>query len=265
MKEHRGFYEFCRVVARAVFPLVEKLEVRGLEHVPAQGPLIMVANHIAFMDIPNIGYRVKRHEHHMAKMELFEVPMLGAIIRRLDAFPVRRGESDRESLRMAEEVLAAGQVLVIFPEGHRSDTHTMAAGLPGVALIAMRSGAPIVPVGISGTEQIFKGRYGPWAPKVRLNYGEPFTLAFSGGRRRDDLERGIETIMRRIAALVPPEYRGIYADPPAEAAALNADVARSAAETDAPRRPAATTAPSADTRPDANALTQDAPVPPAAG
>ena len=209
MKEHRGFYEFCRAVATVVFPLVEKLEVQGLENVPKQGPLIMVANHIAFMDIPNIGFPVKRHQHHMAKSELFAVPVLGTIMRWLDAFPVRRGESDRESLRTADELLRAGQVLVIFPEGHRSGDGQMAAGLPGVALIAMRSGAPIVPVGISGTEHIFKGRYGPWAPRVRLNYGAPFTLAFSGGRKRDDLEHGIDTIMRRIAALVPLAYRGI--------------------------------------------------------
>jgi 1-acyl-sn-glycerol-3-phosphate acyltransferase len=255
MKEHRGFYEFCRAVAATVFPLLEKLEVRGLENVPARGPVIMVANHIAFMDIPNIGLRVKRHEHHMGKSELFAVPVLGTIMRWLDAFPVRRGESDRESLRTADELLSAGQVLVVFPEGHRSGTGKMAAGLPGVALIAMRSGAPIVPVGISGTEHIFKGRYGPWAPRVVLTYGAPFTLTFSGGRKRDDLERGIDTIMRRIAALVPPEYRGIYA------------AALAVAPTPAPVAAVEGAQPGAagDGGQNADAVTQDASAPPAAG
>ncbi len=221
MKEHRRFYELCRAIVTPFIHFVEKLDVTGLENIPVRGPVIMVGNHITFMDIPTIGFYVKRHQHHMGKIELFRVPVLGAIMRGLDAFPVRRGEGDRESLRTAEELLGAGQMLVVFPEGHRSRTGKMAAGLAGVALIAMRTGAPIVPVGIAGTERVLKGHYGPWAPTVHVVYGTPFTLEVSGKRRREDLERGIDTIMRHIAALVPPEYRGVYADAPA-AAALNA-------------------------------------------
>jgi 1-acyl-sn-glycerol-3-phosphate acyltransferase len=85
-------------------------------------------------------------------------------------------------------------------------------------LIALRAGAPIVPVGISGTERVFKGlRYGPWAPKVRVAYGAPIVLQASGEqRRRDDVQQGIDRVMRAIAALVPPEYRGVYAEPAAQ-------------------------------------------------
>lgn len=217
MRERRWFYEVARPLVGLFVHTVERLEVEGVENVPATGPVILVANHISSMDIVTIGLPVKRHEHHMAKVELFGVPVLGSILRLLGAFPVRRGESDRESLRVAEEVLSAGQVLVIFPEGHRSGTGKMAAGLPGVALIAMRTGAPIVPVGISGTERVLKGvRIGPWAPKVRMVFGTPFTLVSDGKRRSEDLRRGIDTIMRRIAALVPPEYRGIYAEQAAQ-------------------------------------------------
>ncbi len=213
MKEYRWFYEIFRWPLTLITYLVERLHVEGVDRIPAKGPVILVSNHLAWMDILTVAVPVRRHEHHMAKSELFQVPVLGGIIRLLGAFPVRRGESDRESLRQAQEVLSAGQVLVIFPEGHRSDTHQMAAGLPGVALIAMRSGAPIVPIGITGTEHTLKGwRIGPWAPRVRIVYGEPFTLESGGRRTREDLARGIDTIMRRIAALLPPEYRGIYGE-----------------------------------------------------
>lgn len=225
MKEHRWFYEVARPLVGLFVHAVERLEVEGLENVPSNGPTILVANHISSMDIVTIGLPVKRHEHHMAKVELFGVPVLGSIMRLLGAFPVRRGESDRESLRIAEDVLNAGQVLVIFPEGHRSGTGKMAAGLPGVALIAMRTGAPIVPVGISGTERVLKGfRVGPWAPKVRMVFGKPFTLTADGKRRSEDLRRGIDSIMRHIAALVPPAYRGIYAGPAPEPIAAAPDI-----------------------------------------
>lgn len=214
MKEVRWFYEAARPVAWLFVHVVERLEVEGVANIPATGPVILASNHLAMMDIISIGVVVKRHEHYMAKIELFNVPLLGGLIRWLGAFPIRRGESDREALRTAEEVLSAGQVLAIFPEGHRSDSHTLAAGLPGVAMIAMRSGAPVVPVAISGTEHVLKGfRFGPWAPRVRLVFGKPFTLATEGRRRSEDLKLGIDRIMREIAALLPPDYRGIYADP----------------------------------------------------
>lgn len=213
MKEHKRFYAFARLVIRAILPLLLRLRGEGIQRIPVTGPVILTPNHIAWMDIPAMSLLVPRPVHHMAKSELFNIPLLGGLIRLLGAFPVRRGEGDRESLRMAGEVLAAGQVLVVFPEGHRSGTGRLGPGLPGVALIALRNNVPIVPVAITGTERTLKGfRYGPWAPKVHIIYGEPFTLETSGSRRsREDLERGIDTIMGRIAALLPPEYRGVYA------------------------------------------------------
>lgn len=224
MNESKWLYELCRFLARLLLPLVVKLRVEGVEHIPAKGPVIIAANHIVSMDIIVVSYPVRRHLHHMAKVELFRIPVFGAFIRALGAFPVRRGESDRDALRMANELLQAGEIVAVFPEGHRSGTGRLQAGLPGVALIALRSGAPIVPVGISGTQRVFKGlRYGPWAPKVRVVYGEPITLqAGSERRRRDDLQQGIDTVMRAIAALLPPEYRGVYAEPAAQPVAATA-------------------------------------------
>jgi 1-acyl-sn-glycerol-3-phosphate acyltransferase len=217
MKESRRFYEVSRFYLRILVALVERLRADGVEHVPVQGPVILASNHINSMDILSLTIPVPRVVHLMGKVELFRIPVLGWYIRTLGAFPVRRGEGDREALRQALEILAAGQVLGILPEGHRSGTGRLQAGKSGTALLALRSGAPVVPVAIWGTERTFKGfRFGPWRPTVHVVYGEPFRLEASGPRNRhEDVERGIDTIMRRIAAMLPPQYRGVYAEPAA--------------------------------------------------
>ncbi len=224
MKEYPWFYALLRRPLAALIHLAARMDVYGLDHVPDQGPVILVANHLSMMDILAVSVPVSRRLHFMTKAELFRVPVVGGVFRLLGAFPVRRGEGDRESLRISQDILDAGQALFIFPEGHRSDNHAMIPGHTGVALIALRAGSPvpIVPIGVSGTERLFKfGRIGPFAPRIRVVYGEPFTLTSTGGRRtRDDLERGIDTIMRQIAALLPPQYRGVYAQPSAEPAAV---------------------------------------------
>jgi 1-acyl-sn-glycerol-3-phosphate acyltransferase len=123
---------------------------------------------------------------------------------------VRRGEADRQAIKQAEEVLKAGQVLVIFPEGTRSRTRQMKAGLPGVALIALRSEAPIVPVGIYGSERFKLWHIWPFRTPITLTYGNPFKLTREGRRGHGDLQGQLDVIMRHIAELLPPQYRGIY-------------------------------------------------------
>ena len=207
------FIALTRVVATVIFPMIARLHIEGVENVPATGPLMLASNHVAWPDIPMVPFRIKRVTHYMAKIELFQVPILRTIIRLLGAFPIRRGDGDRESLRTAERLLKAGDALIIFPEGHRTGGHLITA-LPGVALIALRADTPIVPVAISGTEKVFKGwHYGPFAPHVTIRYGKPFRLPQGSGRRsKAELEHGVDEIMRRIAELLPPEYRGVYAD-----------------------------------------------------
>jgi 1-acyl-sn-glycerol-3-phosphate acyltransferase len=215
-QEWKAFYVFARTVVKLVRPLIARLRVVGIENVPTSGPVVLAVNHIAWIDIPLASFAVPRVTHYMAKIELFNQPVLGGIVRWLGAFPVRRGEGDRESLRVAERLLAQGKILSIFPEGHRSGGHLIAAH-PGTSLIALRTGAPVVPVAISGTEHVFKRfRFGPWAPRVTVSYGKPFILESSGPRRtRDDLARNTDAIMYHIAELLPPEYRGAYALPAA--------------------------------------------------
>lgn len=212
-------YELTRMLFRLVRPLIARLRTEGIENIPAEGPVILALNHIAWIDIPLASVRVPRVTHYMAKVELFKIPILGAFMRMVGSFPVRRGEGDRESLRTAERLLAEGHILVIFPEGHRSGGHLL-PGRSGTALIALRSNAPVIPVAIAGTEKVFKGlRYGPFAPRVTIRYGKPLQFGTNGRRTRENLERATDQIMRAIAAMLPPSYRGAYADDTADDAA----------------------------------------------
>lgn len=209
-----AFYAFVRLVFTILTPLFARLRTEGIENIPREGPVILALNHIAWTDIPLMSLRVPRITHYMAKIELFNVFLLGGVMRKAGAFPVRRGEGDRESLRNAERLLAQGEILVVFPEGHRSRTGRLQAGHPGTAYIALRSGAPVVPVAIFGTQHTLKGlRYGPFAPRVTVRYGKPVRFEGLDGRRnRETLARAADQIMRGIAAQLPEEYRGPYAD-----------------------------------------------------
>lgn len=223
---HPRFYRVVQTLAGMVFPLFFKLRIEGRENIPTTGSVMLAANHVAWIDIPLLAQPLRRFTHYMAKAELFQVPVVGYIIGMCGNFPVRRGEGDRESLRVADRLLTSGEVVAIFPEGHRTGG-ALIRGLPGVALIALRADAPVVPVGIINSNEVFKkGRIIFNRPTVTIRYGKPFTLAKSGARHsKADLERGIDTIMTQIAALLPQEYHGVYgerlagASQPAELAA----------------------------------------------
>ena len=211
----RPVYEALRVIARLALPTFVRIRSEGLENVPRRGPVILAMNHIHWLDIPVASVRVPRVTHYMAKIELFNTPLLGWVLRKGGAFPVRRGEGDREALRTAERLLGQGEAVVIFPEGHRSDDGTLIEAHPGVALIALRGNAPIVPVALSGTRDVSRHKgFLFWAPQVTVRYGTPFTLDANDGKRsRESLAEATDRIMYAIAALLPPEQRGAYATP----------------------------------------------------
>jgi len=204
------FYEMVRwLLAMPIFHLTARLHVRGLYNIPTSGPFIIASNHLSWTDIPLVAMFVRRRKVvYMAKEEYFK-GKLRWLVRFLGSFPVKRGEADRQALRTSEEQLKKGNILVIFPEGTRSRTQTMAQARAGMGLIALRTGVPVVPVAVWGSEKLLK-KFG--AP-VTISYGQPIVLKPRGKKiTREDIDAATATIMHAIAEMLPPQYRGVYGE-----------------------------------------------------
>ncbi|SDW31202.1 1-acyl-sn-glycerol-3-phosphate acyltransferase [Paenibacillus sp. CF384] len=183
-------YNICRSLLRIIYAVLFRFEATGLENIPASGPVVLCCNHISLLDPTTVGTKVNRKVHYMAKAELFEVPLLGPFIRTLGAFPVKRGGVSKDAIRNAINLLKEGNVMGIFPEGTRNAGDN-SAGKKGAAMIALRSGAVVIPVAIIGKYQLFR--------KMRIKYGKPIDMtAFIQDSSSDVLEQVTETIMANI-------------------------------------------------------------------
>ncbi len=179
-----------------------------------EGPLIVVANHMNLVDVPILAVSLGRKATFMAKEELFRSKLQSYIMYALGSFPVQRGQMDLQAIRRAKQVLADGGVLIMFPEGRRSDDAQLQTGKQGSAMIALRTGAPVLPVGITGTENV-KGILSILRrPHVIVNIGQPFNLPpvndDNNKSTREKRAEITELVMKRIAELLPAEYRGAY-------------------------------------------------------
>ena len=192
-----------------VFPIFRGLfrgSTRGLEHVPLQGPLVVVANHGSHLDPPLLGHALGRPVAFMAKAELFEVPVLGAVIRACGAYPVRRGASDREAIRTATARLEQGWATGVFLDGTRQADGRVNAPLPGAALLAARSGSPLLPVAIRNSHRALgSGSRQPRLIPIELCIGEP--VPPPSGRRRADLDATTADLQRRINAMLDQDLQ----------------------------------------------------------
>jgi len=198
----------------ALFFLLTQREVKGKENVPAEGPVLVVANHLNLADPPLLGISLGRKAIFMAKEELFRSHFAAYFISGFGSFPVHRGKLDRKAMHRAEQVLADGLALVMFPEATRSRSAQLQPALPGSALIAMRSGVPVLPVGIAGTERIKGVGWILRRPHITVNIGQPFYLPpVSSKLTKTELAEQTNFIMERIAELLPPQYRGVYGKP----------------------------------------------------
>lgn len=215
-------WRLIRGVVRLVAAIFLDVHLVGRQNVPEKGPLIIASNHLSWADVPLIPAYLKTRVVDMAKEETFQGKM-GWLVRFMGAFPVKRGEADRQSLRTAEEQLKAGRVLGIFPEGTRSRIHRLGQAHAGLGMIALRTSAPVVPVAIYGSEKALK----KFRPRVTITFGEPMLLTPKGKKiTREDIDGATEQVMLRIASMLPPEYRGVYAEKLSASEAVNEDSAK---------------------------------------
>jgi len=207
--------------ARLIGRSITRVRVEGdLAAIPREGPVILAANHISNADPVLVGAwltpRLGRRIHWLGKKEMFDWPIVGYVARNGGIVPVDRGAADVDAFRMASRVLEAGEVLMVFPEGTRSPTAELQPPKDGLAMLALRSGATIVPIGISNTDRFWpKGRPIPRpGGHVTMRVGEPFKIAdlLPPELDRKSAKRLATTlVMRRIAALLDPRHRGPYA------------------------------------------------------
>lgn len=204
------FYNFACLAVRLLLRVFTRCRVEGLDNVPTKGPFILVSNHLNLVDPPVLGALLPRRITFMAKDELFRTPIVGWAVARYGAFPVRRGQADRQALRTAVAVLERGGVVGMFPEGTRSKTGKMKEAHPGAAMLAALASVPVLPVALTGTES-FRSVFSILArSEVTVRIGKPFTIDRNRSRK-ESLEGATRAMMARVAALLPEERRGYYA------------------------------------------------------
>lgn len=185
-----------------------------LAKIPRSGPLILVCNHINFLEVPLAYTHLwPRRLTGFAKAETWDNPALGWLFSMWEAIPVRRGEVDSRALRKAVDALREGQLLAVAPEGTRSGTGQLQAGRPGVVMVALWSKAPLLPIAYYGGEMFSRNVRRLRRTDFHFVVGDPFQLDDRGERvTRLVRQRMVDEVMYQLAALLPPDYRGVYAD-----------------------------------------------------
>ncbi len=201
------------ITAKIFFRAFGRYEVKGRGNVPPRGPLIVVANHMSYDDPPVLVAAVPRHLHALAKQELFKNPIAAHFLNAWGVHPLDRDAKDMGALRWALRSLEEEKAVLLFPEGHRSRDARLHQAQTGAAYVAIKSQAPVLPVAIAGTERVQNFARIPFPfCRLRVWIGQPFTPpVLEGHVTRELLQSVADMMMQRIAALLPPEYRGYYA------------------------------------------------------
>jgi 1-acyl-sn-glycerol-3-phosphate acyltransferase len=210
-------YGFLRWFMRAITGtyLVGLFRIVGTENVPRTGPLIVCPSHSGTLDPPMVpAFTPRADSWSMAKSEYFKGGIVEGLFRWYHAFPVVRHTADRVALKRSFDLLKAGHVLIIYPEGTRVESGVLANPEPGAGFLAQKAGCPVVAVGLSGTRECLpKGAHWPRRVPVGITFGKPFLVA---SRRPDGTrvshQEAADAIMVEIAELLPPEQRGAFSD-----------------------------------------------------
>ncbi len=205
-----GYYRCFIIMVRTLLFFFARFHVTGKENVPPRGPLILVSNHISNYDPHIIGTAIPRRVRTVAKVELFRHPLTALIVRGCNAIPLNRQGIAKETFAEIIATLARDGAVGLFPEGTRSEGQLMRPK-HGVTMIAMKTGAPILPIAITGTEKLKSPLSFLRRHKVRVTIGQAFTLPrLEGNIAKPQVAALSDMVMQRIAAVLPPEYRGAY-------------------------------------------------------
>jgi 1-acyl-sn-glycerol-3-phosphate acyltransferase len=220
-------YRLVRFFINLITILTVRLDAEGLEKLPREGAAIITSNHLGRLDVPLVWYVVKRNDIIVIVAEKYQKSaLLRWLTHQLDAIFVDRYHADFNAMRQVLEKLKRGGVFVVAPEGTRSQTEALIEGRPGAAYLAAKAGVPVYPVAVAGTEdRVAKQRLKRLRRiHVRGWVGEPYVLPPLPPENRDQvLQEYTDEMMCRIAALLPEEYRGVYADHPRLKALLGED------------------------------------------
>ncbi len=195
----KPFYRFGSGFVAWFAKVFLRFRIEGLEHVPPKGPLIVACNHISFWDPPLLGSNFTRVMHFVAKQELFENKVFGAMLRGYNCIPIQRGPQGRAGLRGAAEVLGRGGAVLIFPEGTRNKSGKTLPPKAGIAHLAASTRAPVLPARISGSNQIRRSMLRQ--VQIRLTFGSPLMPPVGAEGRREDSRAYAQRVMDAIESL----------------------------------------------------------------
>ncbi len=210
----RAVYYGIRRIFQFIAWCLTKLEVTGLENVPASGPCLMVVNHLSIADPAIIFLTIPRQCIMFSADKWKTSPGLSQLANILGVIWVQRGEVDRAALKQSLDFLKAGWVLGLAPEGTRSKDGVLHEGKPGAAYLADRAQVPVLPIVVMGTEHLWRNVKRFRRTPVKCIYGQPFMLPSTGRAKTEELQALTDLIMCQLAAMLAPQYRGAYADHP---------------------------------------------------
>jgi 1-acyl-sn-glycerol-3-phosphate acyltransferase len=212
-QERSRWHRFLKRVLRFLLRMWLSIETHGLEKVPPQGAVIIYCNHANFLDPVVASAVLDRDAAIMGKQELFRNPIMGLVYRLYGVFPIRRAEGDVPAYRTALKLLREGGLLILAPEGTRSGTGILQRGKPGLIDLALRTGALIQPMSVVGGLPIYRNMAKLRRTKIVVRTGDPYRPAASSRKPpREEVQRLTDEAMYKLAALMPPELRGVYAD-----------------------------------------------------